>query len=96
VRRLYDQTSAQEYADPDAKARVLDTVLATYADDNKRSGPGLADSAGGGALAIEHGLYVLKWAVPVLLLAAGAWLGWRAPRAVVSRWEGHPTSSPTA
>ena len=52
----------------------MDTIVATYAANNKRSGPGLADAAGGGALAIEHGLYVLKWAIPLLLLVASGWL----------------------
>lgn len=78
VRRLYYQTSAQRFSDPGVKARSLDTILATYAADNKRSGPGLAASAGGGALVIEHALYALKWMIPLLLLAAGGWLARRA------------------
>jgi hypothetical protein len=78
VRRLYYETSAQRFSDPVSKARALDTILATYAANNKRTGPGLADAAGGGALAIEHGLYVLKWAIPLLLLVSNVWLARRA------------------
>jgi hypothetical protein len=74
VRRLYYETSAQLFSDPASKARALDSIVASYAANNKRSGPGLADSAGGGALAIEHGLYILKWAIPLLLLVASGWL----------------------
>ena len=74
VRRLYYETSAQRFSDPVRKARALDTIVASYAANNKRSGPGLADAAGGGALVIEQGLYVLKWAIPLLLLVASGWL----------------------
>ena len=77
VRRLYYETSAQRFADPASKARALDGIVASYAAGNKRSGPGLAAAAGGGALAIEHGLYILRWTIPLLLLTAGGWLAHR-------------------
>ena len=74
VRQLYYETGAERFSDPASRARSLDSILPTYAADNERTGPGLRDSAGGGALAIERGLYVLKWLLPLVLLAASGWL----------------------
>jgi len=84
VRRLYHEASTQQFANAGSKRRSLDRILETYATDNKRSGPGLAASAGGGAHAIEQALYALKWLIPLLLVAAGCWLAgasWRFGRA---------------
>jgi hypothetical protein len=92
VRRLYYETSAQGFSDPLSKAHSLDTIIPSYAVSNKRhkrSGPGLDDSAGGGALAIERGLYLLKWALPIILLAASGWLGRRALRPTAAKRDGH-------
>jgi len=91
VRRLYEEASTQQFADPASKARNLERILATYATDSKRSGPGLAASAGGGAHAVEQALYALKWLIPLLLVAAGCWLAgasWRFGGA------GHPADAP--
>lgn len=79
VRRLYYETSGERFSDPASRARSLDRILPTYAPDNERAGPGLANSAGGGALAIERGLYLLKWLLPLVLLAASGWL-WQQRR----------------